>query len=91
MTIFVKNLLTKDIKVIRYLSKDKLTNCSLIQVFPKYRRNGCASELENFMINHFIKKELIPFCQVEEGNEKSMKLQKKLGLKESDKVVYWLF
>nr|WP_279309963.1 GNAT family N-acetyltransferase [Romboutsia sp. 1001713B170207_170306_H8] len=62
----------------------------ILEVFPQYRRNGYASELERFMINDFIRKGMIPFCQVEVNNEKSIRLQRKLGLKESEKVVYWL-
>lgn len=63
----------------------------ILEVLPKHRRNGYGTELEKFMINHVLEKGITPFCQVEAGNEKSSKLQQKLGLKESSKRVYWLF
>ena len=48
-------------------------------------------ELEKFMVSHILEKKLIPFGQVETDNEKSLMLQKKLGMTMSGEKVYWLF
>ena len=63
----------------------------LLEVLPQYRKNGYGMELEQTMINYMLEKGLIPFCQVEVTNEKSLRLQKKLGLTISREQVYWLF
>lgn len=63
----------------------------LLEIFPQYRGNGYGTELEGFLISHMLEEGLIPFCQVETTNEKSLKLQKKLGLTISTEHMYWLF
>lgn len=63
----------------------------LLEVFPEYRRKGYGLELEKFMVSHILEKKLIPFGQVETDNEKSLMLQKKLGMTISGEKVYWLF
>lgn len=63
----------------------------LLLVFPAYQRRGYATELECFLIDWFIQKGRIPFCQVICGNRKSEALQQKLGLKKASKKVYWFF
>ena len=63
----------------------------ILEVLPQYRRSGYGTELEIFMIHHMMERHLLPFCQVVAGNEKSLRLQKKLGLTFSKKHVYWIF
>lgn len=63
----------------------------LLEIFPKHRGNGYGTELEGFLISYMLEEGLIPFCQVETTNEKSLKLQKKLGLTISTEHMYWLF
>ncbi len=65
----------------------------LLEILPKYRRMGFGEELESFMIGHMMRKGLIPFCQIESWNEKSLGLQRKLGMEISGEgeFVYWLF
>ena len=48
-------------------------------------------ELEKRMINLMLKRNLLPFCQIEVDNVKSLSLQKKLGMSLSQEKVYWLF
>ena len=62
----------------------------ILEILPLYQGNGYGTEMEIFMIRHMLEKGLLPFCQVVVGNEKSMKLQKKLGLTFSERPVYWL-
>lgn len=63
----------------------------LLNILPEYRRSGYGIELEVFMINRFLEHGLIPYCQVEAGNEKSAHLQEKLGLKKAAKKAHWLY
>ncbi len=63
----------------------------LLKVLPEYRRLGIGYALETRMINRQIKKGKIPFGHVVVGNEKSIALQKKVGMQVSEKLVTWLF
>lgn len=63
----------------------------LLEVFPQYRKRGFGRELEKYMIAYILEQKLIPYCQVETDNEKSLLLQQKLGLTISKEKVYWLF
>ncbi|MGN0203986.1 MAG: GNAT family N-acetyltransferase [Coprococcus sp.] len=63
----------------------------ILEILPQYQGNGYGTEMEIFMIRHMLEKGLLPFCQVVVGNEKSMGLQKKLGLTFSEGHMFWLF
>lgn len=63
----------------------------LLEIVPEYRRRGFGYRLEAFLIRHFLKQKRVPFCQVIEGNEESMRLQKKLGMEIAEPPTWWLF
>lgn len=63
----------------------------LLEVFPDCRRQGYGAELESFMISRMLERGLLPYCQVETDNEKSLALQRKLGMTVSREKVYWVF
>lgn len=63
----------------------------LLEVLPKYRRKGYGYKLESFLINHFLKLNEVPFCQVITDNVKSLALQRKIGMDISDRTVIWVF
>lgn len=63
----------------------------LLEVLPQFQRKGYGTMLESYLINEYLKQGLVPYCQVIAGNEKSLKLQKKLGLTISNQLSYWLF
>ena len=63
----------------------------LLEILPDCRRKGYGTELESFMISHILKQNLIPYCQVEVDNDKSLELQRKLGLIISKEKLYWIF
>lgn len=77
-------------KAVGFVGQHLEGSMGLLEVFPQYRGKGYGTELESFMISHMLEKELIPFCQVETDNYRSMKLQKKLGLTISEEHMYWL-
>ena len=62
----------------------------MLEVFPAYRRRGLGLALESFQINRFLEEGRIPFDQVIVGNEKSLGLQKKLGMTITRDTVTWL-
>lgn len=62
----------------------------ILEVREKYKRKGYGSLLESYLINVYLDQGLIPFCQVIENNQPSLSLQKKLGLKISNDLSYWL-
>ena len=78
-------------EVVGFIGQHLEGSMGILEVFPEYRRKGYGTELERFMINHTLEEEKIPFCQIETDNEKSLELQRKLGLTLSEDKVYWLF
>lgn len=63
----------------------------LLEIFPAFRRQGYGAQLESIMIGHMLKCGLLPYCQVETDNGKSLALQRKLGMTISSEKVYWVF
>lgn len=62
----------------------------MLEVFPAYRRRGLGLALESFQINRILEEGRIPYDQVIVGNEKSLSLQKKLGMTITKDTVTWL-
>ena len=63
----------------------------MLHVFPPYRRRGYAEALYRTLINNQLKKGRTPFAQIIIDNEKSLRLQEKLGLRISDGLLYWMW
>lgn len=63
----------------------------ILYILPEYRKRGFGAYLEKYQMNEMLKEGYIPFGQVEEGNRKSLNLQKKLGFTECSEFVYWFF
>ncbi len=62
----------------------------LLEVFEPYRRRGVAAALVLGMVRRRMIEGAIPFGQIIEGNEPSLRLQAKLGFSFSDEPVYWM-
>ena len=62
----------------------------LLEIFPEYRRRGFAYDLESFMILLHYSQGKIPFAQVFVDNEKSLSLQRKLGMDIAGQSCFWL-
>ncbi|MBR2967783.1 MAG: GNAT family N-acetyltransferase [Clostridia bacterium] len=62
----------------------------LLSVKPEYRRHGYAEILEKFIINDVLSKGRVPYCQIVEGNEPSLSLQRKVGMVISKNQLFWL-
>ena len=63
----------------------------LLEVLPEHRNKGVAQALQKYLIDYMLRKEYIPFGQVVIGNDKSLNLQRKLGLEISEESVFWLY
>ncbi len=63
----------------------------LLAVLPEFRRKGYGLKLEEYMVNRSLSRGEIPFGQVVSDNEKSLSLQKKLGVERSAKKVFWVW
>lgn len=62
----------------------------LLEVFEPYRRRGLAAALVLGMVRRRMLEGAIPFGQIIQGNEPSLRLQKKLGFSFSSQPVYWM-
>lgn len=63
----------------------------LLYVFPEFRRRGFGAALQKRLIAETMEKGYIPFGQVEKGNQASLKLQKKIGMTQSDNMIVWMW
>ncbi len=63
----------------------------LLYVFPKYRKKGFGMALQTYFIRKTMEKGYVPFGQVEKENQKSLHLQKKIGMTKSEKLIMWMW
>lgn len=59
----------------------------MLEVFPEQRGRGYGAALENHILRFCMEQGRLPYCQVEEENAVSMKLQRKLGLEVSPETL----
>ena len=78
-------------KAVGFVGEHLEGSMGLLEVFPDCRRQGYGAELESFMISRMLERGLLPYCQVEVDNEKSLALQRKLGMTLSRENIYWVF
>jgi len=78
-------------QVIGFIGTHFEGSIGLLYILPEFRKMGFASQLESHMINLKLKEKLIPYAQIEIHNQKSLALQRKLGLTISNDHLYWLF
>lgn len=90
---FVKNSASTDeneLTLAGFIGEHEEGSMGMLEVFPEFRRQGIAEALEAFCINRMLREGRIPFCQIIHGNEASVKLQEKLGLRISKENVWWM-
>lgn len=96
---YIENLITKeqlwgifdDNVMVGFIGVHLEGSMGLLKVLPEYRRNGYGYKLEAFLINIFLHKNQVPFCQVMTGNAESILLQQKIGMNISNKTTTWIF
>lgn len=74
-----------------FIGEHQEGSMGMLEVFPAYRRRGLALALESFQINRFLSEGRAPFDQVIVGNEKSLSLQRKLGMAVSSDTMAWMY
>ncbi len=79
-----------DGKLAGFIGEHGEGSMGMLEVFPAYRRRGLGLALESFEINRFLSEGRVPFDQVIVGNEKSLGLQRKLGMLISADTLSWL-
>lgn len=62
----------------------------MLEVFAEHRRKGIGEALEAFVINRTLERKETPYAHIFTDNEASVSLQKKLGLKLSNRKIYWI-
>ncbi len=63
----------------------------ILYIFPEYRHKGFGTALQKYLIAKTMEKGFIPFGQVEKGNQKSIRLQEKIGMTRSDNLMIWMW
>lgn len=63
----------------------------LLEVLPEHRKKGLAYALECALIHDLLQQGALPYGQVIVGNEKSLQLQKKVGMEFCEEETYWFF
>lgn len=81
----------KDGNLVGFIGNHLEGSMGLLEIFPEYRRLGYGTILEKHLINRMVEKGLVPFAQIEVSNEKSIALQKKLGLRISEDRMFWMW
>ena len=76
-------------RLVGFMGEHLEGSLGMLFVYPEFRRKGYAAALENAGFARTIEQGYIPFGQVITGNTASYNLQKKQGLTEADKLVYW--
>ena len=69
----------------------KDSESELGKIKKAYQHHGYGYLLEGYLINELLKQKKVPYCQVVEGNEASLALQRKLHMKISSRYSYWVF
>lgn len=67
------------------------TSIGLLEVKEEYRRKGIAVALLQCIIGKQMEKGRIPYGEIKEGNEASIKLQEKVGMQIGKELTYWYY
>ncbi len=61
----------------------------MLEIYPAYRRRGYGYALSAFLIGCQLKNGAVPYCHVIDGNDASIHLQHKLGMRKADLPAIW--
>ena len=78
-------------RLIGFIGEHLEGSMGILYVFPAYRRRGFGSALQKHLIIQTMEKGYIPFGQVEKDNRNSLRLQKKIGMTQSDDLIVWMW
>lgn len=77
-------------EIVGFAGTHEERSMGMLEILPDCRRLGLATALEAHLINYLISLGRVAFRQVAVYNDASIKLQQKMGLEISDRVIYWL-
>lgn len=72
-----------------FIARHREGAMGMLEVFPEYRRQGLAYELEGAYINEIRKEGRLAYCNVINGNDSSAALQNRLGLVKATGISDW--
>lgn len=78
-------------RLVGFIGEHLEGSMGILYVFPEYRRRGFGTALQTHLMARTMEKGFIPFGQVEKDNLESLKLQKKLGMTQSDDLTVWMW
>ena len=78
-------------KLIGFIGEHLEGSMGLLYVLPAYRRRGFGAALQRCLIARTMEQGFVPFGQVEKDNHASLRLQKKLGLTQSERLMVWMW
>lgn len=79
------------VNLIGFMGEHLEGSMGMLYIFPQYRRKGFGMSLQKYFIRKTMEEGYIPFGQVEKDNEKSLNLQKKIGMTKSDRQIMWMW
>lgn len=77
-------------KLVGFIGEHPEGSVGILEVLPEFRRHGYAYDLESFMIARHFNQGKVPFAQIFTDNEKSLSLQRKLGMTQAEQSCFWL-
>ena len=78
-------------RLIGFIGEHLEGSMGLLYILPEFRRCGYATALEKMLISKTMERGFIPFGQVEKDNQSSLRLQKKIGMTPSKKLICWMW
>ena len=78
-------------RLVGFIGEHLEGSMGLLYVFPEYRHRGYGAALQAQLIAKTMEEGFIPFGQVEKENLSSLKLQEKLGMTRSDRLIVWMW
>ena len=78
-------------RLIGFIGEHLEGSMGMLYVFPEYRHRGFGAALQKHLIAKTMEQGFIPFGQVEKENGASLRLQEKLGMTRSQKLIVWMW
>lgn len=77
-------------ELVGFIGEHPEGSIGILEVLPAFRRHGYAYDLESFMIARHYNQGKVPFAQIFTDNDKSLSLQRKLGMTQAEQSCFWL-
>ena len=78
-------------RLVGFIGEHLEGSMGLLYIFPEYRRRGFGTALQAHYMVKTMENGYVPFGQVEKSNLNSLKLQRKIGMTQSDNLIVWMW